>query len=153
MRDSQRGKVYKWEREWLLLGALRVSETEGSEIVRNICIDHNCCVPKIRRGIINARGGIGHLSLPAWAFTKPVILHELAHHLNKARDHHGPKFMGIFLYLLNKYLGWDYDTMFESCQLSKIKVYSCKWCKSFAQSYFFFSYNLNTSLHNIELPP
>ena len=46
------------------------------------------------------------ITLPRWARTPWVVLHELAHHL-AWHDGHGPRFVGILIGLVSRHLGYD----------------------------------------------
>jgi len=50
-----------------------------------------------------ARGPV--IKLPLWARTKPVILHELAHHLAGLDEKHGPVFAADYLALVQRWMG------------------------------------------------
>lgn len=51
----------------------------------------------------------GRITLPRWARSRWVILHELAHRLNAGHDGagHGPRFVGILIGLVARHLEYD----------------------------------------------
>lgn len=62
----------------------------------------------------NATGGYGRVTLPPWARTEHVILHEVAHGLlPKPHAWHGPEYVGIFLTLVRHTLGEDAGRRFS----------------------------------------
>ncbi|RKZ95672.1 MAG: hypothetical protein DRQ40_03050 [Gammaproteobacteria bacterium] len=68
-----------------------------------------------------ARGWYNKIELPRWAYSKVVILHELAHSLALQHDYHdathGPAFVFLFRRLIEQELGADerarYDRVAE----------------------------------------
>jgi hypothetical protein len=65
----------------------------------------------------NARGWISFVEIPPWAYSKPVILHELAHSLTAKLDlsapDHGPLFVLLFRRLIEQELGIDERRRFD----------------------------------------
>lgn len=59
-----------------------------------------------------------------WGLNKMVICHELAHYftyLMKAVDSaHGATFVGVYVYLLSKYVGFDEKFLWKSLEVNKI---------------------------------
>jgi putative metallohydrolase (TIGR04338 family) len=50
----------------------------------------------------------GRITLPRWARSRWVILHELAHRLDKdSNEAHGPRFVGILIGLIARWLDYD----------------------------------------------
>lgn len=70
----------------------------------------------------------GTIRLPKWSRNRPVILHELAHHLRpKDTAAHGPEFCRTFLNLMERFLperASDLEAAFEDggCQVSPAGV-------------------------------
>ena len=54
------------------------------------------------------------LRLPSWAWNKPVICHEVAHLLAPRNSEHDENFVGVYMFLLNYYCGYDYPTMVKT---------------------------------------
>lgn len=69
--------------------------------------------------------GMTAISLPLWARTRPVILHELSHilttHLDRRVADHGPEFVQIYRMLIENQLGRDvrieYDNVAEELRV------------------------------------
>lgn len=123
-RDSQKSKVYAAERrafkdEWDikiedgdLAATIRyVRQVEATATWRKILSKSGRLpVPgglkvKDGRGCRWARGGRHHLTLPVWARTRPVILHELAHAATADGAKHNWPFCAAYLLLVGQFLG------------------------------------------------
>lgn len=129
MRDSQRSKVYVWERQlpgwyvadaWIGAGhssAYRSGSGKSPlpldnirQFVKEAWADYygeNSNPPQIKdgRGQRSATGSRWELKFPLWSRTPIVICHELAHAMTK--DRHGPEFSRCFLELMARYIGLD----------------------------------------------
>lgn len=66
----------------------------------------------------------GSIRLPRWARTRPVILHELAHHLRPSGTAgHGPEFCRVYLVLLARYYSEEGAQAVERAfQQHKVKI-------------------------------
>lgn len=140
-RDSQRAKLYAAEREAFgdafrrLHGAGELVDAEryvrrvtSSSTWLRLATEHGQArAPEVEvadgRGCRMARGGSGYVTLPRWARTEPVMLHELAHCLTCAtfvvRDgaaggyelqlgaRHNWPFARAYLDLVSMFLGRD----------------------------------------------
>ena len=51
------------------------------------------------------------MQLPRWARSKHIIIHEVAHFLCHNDTQHGRDFVGVYMFLLNKYLGFTFRAM------------------------------------------
>ena len=51
------------------------------------------------------------IKLSAYHMRADVVLHEVAHHLAPAKEHHGGIFVKIYMLLLAQYLGWNLSYM------------------------------------------
>ena len=144
-RDSQRSKVYKWESdhipnlhsveltlydcELLIAEAIRwgfrISKSDMSKGIDMPLI-------KDGRGIKKARGSANKISLPRWARSKAVVLHETAHCLVDRMGHrledggHGPYFMRTYIELLRHFIGLSRTGLKQSARSKRIKVISSK---------------------------
>jgi hypothetical protein len=111
-RDSQRSKLYAWERS----GALpshraeehRLTLEECAALAARIYQDHRLKTPKVkdgrrRRGACYQR--YGHtIRLPRWARCKWVVIHECAHGMvGEDEPAHGARFCYLYAYLLWRY--------------------------------------------------
>lgn len=128
-RDSQRQKVYNGERalharypvldNWSEVEAFAkkvvesayVANKYGSLYVRNL---------RVERGRGGGRAYVMNvpvIDLGVWARRKSVILHEIAHHLNRANRpaaSHGWQFCAIYLDLVRHFLGKDAAAVLKS---------------------------------------
>lgn len=125
MRDSQRSAVYKWERavvrshveaqpagakpRYDLLATMELQDCEAlvAEVFRDYRAIQSLPVVRDGRGARYARGSLYLISLPRWARTRPIVLHEIAHALEPAGPSHGPCFARLLLDLLCRYAGVD----------------------------------------------
>lgn len=114
--DFQRSRVYRWEGlhvlpldraplsldecRALVLAAYRWAEAPGPGAAQ-------WAPPLVTdgRGRRHACGSRAVIKLPRWARTRPVVLHECAHGL--APDKHGPRFVAVYLALLEQFMGLD----------------------------------------------
>jgi len=143
-RDSQRAKVYRWEKAaswWVdMMLTEPLTLVECTELVCRVfkAFGYSTC-PYIRdgRGSRWARGDLYTISLPKWARRPVVVYHEAAHSLlcngtaNKrylARNQriavpaHGPEFVRLYIELLARYAKLDRRTLCESARAAKVKV-------------------------------
>lgn len=73
-----------------------------------------------------ARGWVSKIEIPEWAYSKVVVLHELAHGLAEYLDRnsapHGPAFVLVFRRLIEQEFGIEerqrYDLIAESVRVS-----------------------------------
>ena len=142
MRDSQRSKVYAWERTqpWWQTAQRGGGYTEvASSAVRPLTLGEcerflsrvltKAGVDTVTlgdgRGARWARGGSWKITLPVWARTRPVMLHEAAHSIAVQRgvsDRHGPIFVRIYLDLLVRHLHLSADELLRSARTARVKV-------------------------------
>jgi len=59
-----------------------------------------------RKGGAYQQRGVATIALPLWARVRPVILHEVAHHIANG-DRHGPAFTQAYVALVTETLGKD----------------------------------------------
>lgn len=120
LRDTQRARVYTWES--LAVPTIELPyldlRTDIHEIVERIGQLYG--IPRT----INVRDGRGcpsalfqpgpyAISLPRWARTMPVVLHEAAHWVTwwlhrgdrSKFAPHGREFVAVYMYLLNRFHG------------------------------------------------
>lgn len=142
VRDNQRSRVYKWERTlpgwyeadaWIGSGN-GSSYRSGSgkppielEKIREFIAwaweDFYQTLPphvKDGRAARRATGSSFQISLPRWARSPMIILHELAHAMS--HDKHGPEFVRVFISLLVRYLGMNESELIKSAKASGVKV-------------------------------
>ena len=124
-RDSQRSRVYAFERKYLESHNKvdKLSAARCQRFVEKIWKNEvdkfkpgRKKAPTITAVDRNAKqayyiSSIHEIALPKWAMTKITICHELAHALESINDEiggdHGPYFVGRLIYLLAKYCPSD----------------------------------------------
>lgn len=130
-RDRQRSRVYAWEREVCarLLGrsigtpdydTIPECEAYAKPIWRaergrvGLARQH---APDIERPHWGQRRALAHhdhrITLPRWARNRWVILHELAHRLTPTDEAHGPRFVGVLMGLVARWLDLDAQELME----------------------------------------
>ena len=141
MRDTQRSKVYKWERANKLLWDVskKNMSLEDCQALANKAFDRyglSHPVVKDGRGRSAAcwKPGQNRIDLPLWARSEVVCLHECAHGITDRfyEAHspgeefawHGPEFMRVFLDLLITFLKVGSTELRASARDAKIKVAS-----------------------------
>ncbi len=154
VRDSQKSRVYAWDRsleqgepmtldecrqliesvweKYAVAGCTGTCALSGTASYRTE--ERRPAAPTVvdGRGTTIARGGLHRISLPRWARTKPVVLHECAHAILEHREFHqrtpggvaahGPEFARIFMELLVRFGGYERRTIREAATLHKIKI-------------------------------
>lgn len=125
-RDSQRQKVYNWERSIIdekLAQQLTLDECKALIQKAYDRYAPGSRFPRINgRGTTIARGSPYEISLPTWARTPSVVLHETAHALMPAsytRSGHGPEFVRMMITLWEWHTG---NTYVRSAQQAKVKI-------------------------------
>jgi putative metallohydrolase (TIGR04338 family) len=85
--------------------------------------------PAIERPSRGQRSAIAHfdhrITLPRWARSRWVILHELAHRLNAREDgaSHGPRFVGILMGLVCRWMDFDVNQLMALADEHGVKYY------------------------------
>mgnify|MGYP003155003093 CR=1 FL=1 len=99
-RDSQKQKLYNWEnaQPWMSKKGGELTYQQAEHIVHKL--NPKMYIVRGRAGCI-AYCSNKYISLPTWALTWAVVLHELAHSFTP--DWHGPKFVGCYVYLIHKF--------------------------------------------------
>lgn len=142
MRDSQRSRVYAWERSqawWQaayrgrryaevpnsVVQPLALSECEKylSRVLRKAGAAP--VVVADGRGSPNAKGSSWRIQLPTFARTRPIMLHEAAHSIAAQRgvdDRHGPNFARIYIDLLARHLHLPAGELLKSARAARVKV-------------------------------
>jgi putative metallohydrolase (TIGR04338 family) len=125
-RDTQRSRVYEWERRGAALERRDFYAPKWESLadvitwVKPIWRSERgrygragAGMPAIERPAWGQRRALAYTSerritLPRWARSPWVMLHELAHTLISARDiPHGPRFMGVLIGLVCRHLEYD----------------------------------------------
>jgi hypothetical protein len=136
-RDSQRSKVYAWERAVLpgtfTAGGKKISLTKCEALVKRIWRDQGRVDPP--PAISDGRGCKRAytledtlIKLPRWARKPEVVIHEIAHALLHRRRvahdlaAHGPEFVVQYIDLLEQYAGMDRDVLLAMAGEMRVKV-------------------------------
>lgn len=142
MRDSQRSRVYAWERSqsWWQIAARGSRYTEvPSSVVRPLSLPeceaylsrvlHKAGAWPVEvvdgRGSRAARALAWRIALPVFGRTRPVMLHEAAHAIAAQRgrdDKHGPQFVRIYIDLLVRHLHLSAGALLKSARAAGVKV-------------------------------
>lgn len=135
-RDTQRSKVYRWERRWVLGwdGPEMTLDECRALVERVLKAFGGRSFPRIAdgRGTRIARGSRYRISLPRWARRRPIVLHEVAHALLPRGismlggfgviPGHGPEFVRLFIELLVRYNGEDRRELCRLARKESLKV-------------------------------
>lgn len=119
-RDTQRSKVYAWERrikgyhrppEWKTLDEVIEFARPIWSAERGRYGRAGVPMPSIERPHRGQRSALAHsdhrITLPLWARQGPVVLHEMAHQLTPDDAGHGARFVSVLIGLLSRHLGYD----------------------------------------------
>lgn len=112
MRDSQRGRFYRWESEVLFSLPLDInlSFSECQELVKRICHIYNVPIPRFADGRSRRKACYNYIlhriSLPRSARTVEIVCHETAHaviyhRFEESEAWHGAKFVMLLMELLS----------------------------------------------------
>lgn len=127
-RDSQKSKLYTWEKLDVFRGGWRKnqveSEQEAEEFIKNICEDFGFSAPSVRHNSGRKKCAYfpreDEIRIGGWGgFSKEILVHETAHAvleklgLNKFIASHGPAFTTLFMKMLSKTLGYSIEEMKE----------------------------------------
>lgn len=121
-RDVQRQKVYNWESK--IVTKIIMTKEEMISLTNKIHEDHGKKLPKIS---FNKRGGgscwPGLNKIAYGCSSNMVVIHECAHNLHGVKTKeasHGPEYVKIYLYLLDKYTDQSFDELKET--LGNVKI-------------------------------
>lgn len=127
MRDSQRSKVYGWER---LLNPKdeqeELSLAECEQLVKDVWAAYrpHQRLPRVAdgRGTRNATGSSWKINLPLWSRNRITVLHETAHSLNPPGPAHGPDFVRLLIELLERWALLPRRQLLDSARVAKVKI-------------------------------
>jgi len=135
-RDNQRSKVYKWEREVIPdFYTNKIPLEDCTKFVVKVCKDIKFTSPIVTdgRGRKGACAFGNRICLPAYARTRPIVLHELAHIITKQRFSeiagHGPEFVRCYMWLLQKYCKQSLRHLQVTATKSRVKYGSAQLIK------------------------
>lgn len=140
-RDRQRSRVYRWEAavaRQLRGSSLLPPEFETLEECAAFAqvvwrkergrvglASHKA--PAIERPHRGQRRALAHhdhrITLPRWARSRWVILHELAHRLTPADEAHGPRFVGVLIGLAARWLEYDAQQLMALADEMDVQYY------------------------------
>ena len=123
-RDDQRERLYRWERDAPLLKPFwkaTLSLEACADLAARASDLFGLLPPKIGdgRGRLHACESNGTLKLPKWARSEAVVIHEAAHYVTghvygQGSAWHGPEFVAVYLAMLARLLGLDFDALKRS---------------------------------------
>jgi hypothetical protein len=131
-RDRQRSKVYAWEERFVGTRdptSIAIAQAQG--MVDAIWAEFGLRFPpKVERLPRQARSTMADATRLSVRLPKSSsswwLLHELAHAMTSTADGqsdgHGPKFMGLYVKLLGRYLRLPVDTSLMSLEAADIEV-------------------------------
>lgn len=127
-RDSQRQKVYDWERNNVSGFREGISLDECRKFAARVCRDsHFMADVTDGRGRRSACAYSHRICLPTGCRTKAIVLHELAHcMLQQYSDYHayaghGPEFVRVYMWLLQRYHKQSLRTLRATAKLCRVK--------------------------------
>lgn len=133
-RDSQRSKVYKWERGFFYntyevnyIGDNKLSLEKCQELVNHIYRTFDILPPKVKEGRYGCSAWANEffISLPSWARTKPIVIHECSHGLTDmwfpGSAGHGVEYVGIFYKLISIFMHIDELKLKKSLVKNRIR--------------------------------
>ena len=124
-RDSQKSKLYTWEKLDVFRDGWRKnrveSEERAEEFVESICEDFGFSAPSVRhhsgRKKCEYYPREEEIRIGGWGFSKEILVHETTHaileklSLNRLIASHGPAFTTLFMKALSKTLGYSVEEM------------------------------------------
>lgn len=139
--DFQKKRVYDWEddniknKDTYLFSSLEEAQSFVDFVYYNEGRNYPPKVIKARENFGKSTGCRTQIVLHKKHFKASVLLHELAHSFTtgiyvenannddcKNFDIHGPKFMKVYVYLLNKYMKFDILWIITTAKQYKIKI-------------------------------
>lgn len=132
MRDSQRGKVYSWEKKVIAPTgngskiSIDIARGMVNAIWREMGLRHPPIVDHLpKQSRFQGSANRACISLQEYVESW-VVLHEIAHSMTSTHDHlsahHGPIFVGVYIILLEKYLRLDRCFLLDSLQQNGIRI-------------------------------
>lgn len=136
-RDSQRSRVYAWERKATPLSVwepvFKTVEEAGAWLApiwrkeRGRVGQSFAPMPAVKPGHWGQRRALAHhnhtISLPKWARSPWVVLHEAAHRLTPDDEAHGARFVGVLIGLACRHLDLDADTLMRAADEAGVKYH------------------------------
>ena len=131
-RDTQRSKVYGWERQFFTKPTdQEMTLSECATLANKVSKHFKMWDVRIKdgRGTRSAYSYGGAIGLPKWARQPVVVLHEMAHEVHRKVGRyrqavHGREFVGIHMYLLVKFGGFSINELVKSANDSRVDFVS-----------------------------
>lgn len=128
MIDYQKSKVYRWESSFNVGGWVPYDMAQS--VINYIWADYGLSYPpKVQT--LSRNANVEGKANRTVVYLQPnntmlTILHELAHSMTSdlygESDLHGPRFVGVYMKLLHKYLNIDLFEMLKQAAIHKIDV-------------------------------
>lgn len=130
VRDTQKGKVYKWERQYHEKATMSLDECASlaAKVTRHFKMRE--VYIRDGRGCRSAYSYGGSIGLPKWSRQPTVVLHEMAHEVERwlrfgrVVAWHGREFVGIEMYLLTKFGGHDIKDLTRTANEARVDFIS-----------------------------
>lgn len=140
-RDNQKSRVYAWERAVVRELSGRTFDhpefatlTECDQWAAPVWRKERgrvglarVAAPAIERPSWGQRSALAHedhrITLPRWARSRWVILHEMAHRLTPRDEAHGPRFVGVLIGLVCRWLEYDVQQLMRMAEERGVKYY------------------------------
>lgn len=139
-RDNQRSRVYAWERafaksigvDFYAPDFKTLEECEAFALPiwrkeRGRVGLAGQVAPGVERPAWGQRAALAHhdhrITLPRWARSRWVILHELAHRLTPRDEAHGPRFVGVLIGLLARHVDHDADALMRMADAHGVRYW------------------------------
>lgn len=122
--DYQKNRVYRWEDTRLGHLTHVLEEHETDALIASVCRDLNVPCPSIQHRFFKRRHADAtetalRFGTESYNARRPyIILHELAHYLNKKNDHHGPYFVRVYHHVLLRFLPLEHVQQIKDFEFS-----------------------------------
>jgi putative metallohydrolase (TIGR04338 family) len=138
LRDTQRCRVYAWERAAVASGhwepcfdSLDTAQNWANQVWRSergrLGLG-GVAPPEVRRPHRGQRRALAYhhahaITLPRWARSRWVVLHELAHLLTPGGAPHGPRFVGALIGLGARWLDLDAQALMRAADEAGVRYW------------------------------
>jgi hypothetical protein len=131
LRDFQRQPFYDFHHKVFRSASGELTKEECTALVEDACRCYGIVAPKmVYPDGYQAKSSAYYpmeraIKLYEWAQRRYIVWHELAHHIDCMTGYsgvgHGPKFVGIFAYLMNQYNGYPLHEIHRKLERHGIK--------------------------------
>lgn len=127
-RDTQRSKVYAWERELFGNAFCEQLSLDECKALAAEMYGKRVVVRDgrgTRRALAYTDRRLPTIGLPKWARNPYVVAHEVAHLIASREGYdsgHGGRFVGIYIDLMARFCGEDRDALTESAKEHGLRV-------------------------------